>query len=1060
MRPLSLEMTAFGSYAERTLLPFEELRHGLYLITGDTGAGKTTIFDAITFALFGVASGADRKSDMLHCDYVPKSTDTVVRLRFSQSGKEYLVERRIHFSKKRGTDDQYGDGTVDALLQCGDAAAIEGTKKVTERCEELLGLNAEQFSRIIMLAQGEFKKFLKASSDEKNEILGKLFDNSVYVYYQNLLIGARDTLKGRRGAANEALRSLMEITFQRPESFRGKEQEAFLPGHPELVENLSALVEEESEELALRRKERDEAFEQLAETSRKMGEAETMNALLLELERETEKLAALEARDTEMKERQGLVERVERALHTALPAVKAAEMAEEELGLTLTEIEDLREELSEISRAVAQSEATVAADAEQEAEERALEKSVHSLAELLPLYEQLRQKQEEREKAASSLEATEKERGEEEAVLAETERELESLREELEALDGAEAALESCRTLASQAAERLDALAGENGLGREIAAIGEREAALAGDRERLLRLTGTAAEAAARADGLYQKFIAAQAALLADDLRRTLTEKDEALCPVCGTALHRHDLGALASLPDETPGRADVDAARQRAEQAERERSALYAAAEAKAAAIRAGKEALAARGARLLPLCDSWEKLTAPGVLGAAVAQARAEAARCREELRAAEKNKASRDALRQALPRREQARQQARDRLTALTEAAQARQGQLRGAEAAIQVLSAQLKTDEATARREMAAMEARITDIRGRIESHTRALAETKSRRDTVLGSLTEKENAALRQTKARDEALETRERVLAQTGFESPEAVRICAQAAGAPDAEAWLRAERKALSEHEISKRETRERIATRRAQTEGRQLVDMEALEETRVQQNERHERLNDSVRTRENMLDNHRATLQKAAAIRRSLAETDGAWRRLDALAALAGGASSESGKLSFDRYVMGTMFREILEMANRRLELMSGGRYELVHKVGAERRNAKAGLEIEVLDHDTGVQRPSGSLSGGESFFTSLALALGLADVVQNHAGGKRMDALFIDEGFGSLSDEALDRALDVLNALTEGNRLVGIISHVDKLDESIPQKIRVRHGDKGSSLAIELA
>ena len=260
--------------------------------------------------------------------------------------------------------------------------------------------------------------------------------------------------------------------------------------------------------------------------------------------------------------------------------------------------------------------------------------------------------------------------------------------------------------------------------------------------------------------------------------------------------------------------------------------------------------------------------------------------------------------------------------------------------------------------------------------------------------------------------------------------------------------------------NDIVKMETRERIATRRAQTEGRQLVDMEALEETRVQQNERHERLNDSVRTRENLLDNHRATLQKAAAIRRSLAETDGAWRRLDALAALAGGASSESGKLSFDRYVMGTMFREILEMANRRLELMSGGRYELVHKVGAERRNAKAGLEIEVLDHDTGVQRPSGSLSGGESFFTSLALALGLADVVQNHAGGKRMDALFIDEGFGSLSDEALDRALDVLNALTEGNRLVGIISHVDKLDESIPQKIRVRHGDKGSSLAIELA
>ena len=157
MRPLNLEMTAFGSYADKTVLPFDELKHGLYLVTGDTGAGKTTIFDAIMFALFGVASGADRKTDMLHCDYVPKSTDTAVKLCFSQNGKEYTVERRIHFRKKQGTKDQDGDGTISALIIEPDAAPIEGASKVTSRCEELLGLNAEQFSRIIMLAQGEFK---------------------------------------------------------------------------------------------------------------------------------------------------------------------------------------------------------------------------------------------------------------------------------------------------------------------------------------------------------------------------------------------------------------------------------------------------------------------------------------------------------------------------------------------------------------------------------------------------------------------------------------------------------------------------------------------------------------------------------------------------------------------------------------------------------------------------------------------------------------------------------------------------------------------------------------
>ena len=135
MRPLYLEMTAFGSYAEKTELRFEDLKHGLYLITGDTGAGKTTIFDAITFALFGVASGADRKGDMLHCDYVPKSADTRVLLRFQQNGKEYTVERRIHFSRKRGAAEQYNDGTIEALLYEPDAAPIEGARKVTERCD-------------------------------------------------------------------------------------------------------------------------------------------------------------------------------------------------------------------------------------------------------------------------------------------------------------------------------------------------------------------------------------------------------------------------------------------------------------------------------------------------------------------------------------------------------------------------------------------------------------------------------------------------------------------------------------------------------------------------------------------------------------------------------------------------------------------------------------------------------------------------------------------------------------------------------------------------------------
>ena len=1060
MRPLYLEMTAFGSYAEKTALPFEELRHGLYLVTGDTGAGKTTIFDAIMFALFGVASGSDRTSDMLHCDYVPKSVDTAVKLRFSQNGKEYTVERRIHFSKVQGTKDQYRDGKPEALLTEPDAAPIEGAKKVTDRCEELLGLNAEQFSRIVMLAQGEFKKFLKANSDEKNEILGKLFDHSVYVYYQNLLLEARDALSRRRGAALGELKDLMEKSFRRPEGFPDGEAEAFLPGHPALLENLRRLTDAEADALAQLTAERDEALKALGELNRRLGEGKAMNALLEELAQAQRRLAELEALDGEMRRRRERLDRVDTALHTALPAVRGAERAETELNLTLAEAEDLRADLAEVSRSAAEAEAAVKADESAANEKRELERRIHSLEEQFPLYAALNAREREKTAAEQTLVSLSARRSDGEAALEALKAELAGLRENLDALGDAPAALARCQSEEAQAAARLDALCGKSGLGNEVEAIRALERGLESEKDTLLALTVAAGEASAGADALYQKFVAAQAALLADGLRRTLTENEEAACPVCGTHLHRHDLAQLARLPEETPDKEAVDAARGAAERAERERSRQNAAVESLGATISTKKQAAAERAAGLLANCDSWEALTAEGALSAAAAQAQERAAQCRDALRAAEEKEKCRDTLRLRLPQKERALQELQEQLAALREQEQTQQGILRAAKSAIDVLRAQLLADETAAREEKARLEARAALLTRQIQTHLNALEAARSRRDTILGSLTEKENAAEKQTAARDEALLARDRVLEQTGFPTAEAVGAMLQALPLPDAEAWIGAERTALAGHELGKNAARELIETRRKQTEGREEEDLDALEAARRQLSEKHAALNDSCAGQESLLANHRAVRARAESLKRSLSDSDRAWKRLDALGSLAGGASSEGGKLSFDRYVMGTMFREILEMANRRLELMSGGRYELVHKVGADRKNAKAGLEIEVLDNNTGLQRASGSLSGGESFFTSLSLALGLSDVVQNHAGGRQMDALFIDEGFGTLSDDVLDKALDVLNQLTEGNRLVGIISHVDKLDESIPQKIRVRNGEKGSSLSLELA
>lgn len=1059
MRPLYLEMTAFGSYAELTKLPFEEMKSGLYLVTGATGAGKTTIFDAIMFALFGVASGADRRGDMLHCDHVPKSIDTVVKLRFSQSGKEYTVERRIHFGKKRGMADRYNDGKISALLYEPNAAPMEGSDKVTKRCEELLGLNAEQFSRIIMLAQGEFKAFLEANSDKKNAILGKLFDNSVYVYYQNLLIEARDRLKRSRSAGEAGLRSLMENTFQPPESFP-KGPEAFLPGHPALVDNLDELVRREAELLEMGKTAREAALKQLNEINRQQGEAKTVNDLLEKLSQEQARLTTLEGLDQQMQQRQARLDRVATALHRALPVVQRARQAEDEVLRNRGEIEKLKGEWEAAERALAAADAAVKGDEPFAREKMEKENRIHEIEKQLPLYAELKKKNQEREQAQTSLDQIQVRKKAEEEKNDQLKKELVTLHERLESFADVDGELAVCKTTEKQAAERLEALVGKKGLCSEIKGIQNLEQKLKAEQEELSRLTRAAGEAARTHDALYQSFIAAQAALLANDIRQTMTESEEAMCPVCGTRVRRDQLSSLARLPDETPGKDDVDDARSAADEAEQSRSRQATAVEVQAATIAARKQTAVDRAAVLLPGCEMWETLVAPGYLDAAVGSARKAAEAGRNALAIAGSRKDERDRIREDIPQKEQLQQTALEAIESLRGEEQAQQGIIQTAEAAMQVLRAQLQQgDEAQARDEKGRLQQRVDAIARQIQDHLDGSAAAKSTRDTIRGSLGEKQSAAARLAAARDEANGEQARVLQETGFDDPAAVGACLEPIGDQDGEAWLQGERKVLSGHENDKNKARELIRTYRTQTEGKQVVDLVALEESKQQIGERYRQANDMCMQQEALLNNHRHVASRVVEIQKSLADSDRAWQRLDALASLAEGVISDDGKLSFDRYVMGAMFREILEMANRRMELMSGGRYELVHSISADRRNAKAGLEIEVLDNDTGLQRDAGSLSGGETFFTSLALALGLSDVVQNHAGGKRMDTLFIDEGFGTLSDDVLDKALNVLNQLTEGDRLVGIISHVDKLDESIAQKIRVRHTERGSTLSLEL-
>ena len=1058
MRPLYLKMTAFGSYAGPTALPFEKLTHGLYLVSGDTGAGKTTIFDAIMFALYGTASGSDRSPDMLHCDHVPKSEDTEVTLRFSQGGKEYEVTRRLHFGKKRGTD-QYNDAKPEAVLNEPDRAPTEGAGRVTARIESLLGLNAEQFRKIIMLAQGEFREFLNADSDKKNEILGRLFDSAPYLWYQNLLAQARDALKGRRAELGEELRAQMQSVFQAPEELSPEAAEGFRPGHPRLLENLRLLTQEDAEKLRQLEAARAALNGRIAALNTQKGAAEADNKLLDELAQLCVTLQTLEAQGPGMARRREEYALAEKAVHKVRPAMEQAERTAQSRQTALAEIEALREGMTALQAAVHEAEAAAEADAESAAEVALIAAEIRGIDEQLPRYEDLNRLEKEKLNAETALREADAGQQEEREALEAVNAELEALREKLLSLENADAECKEAEYLVKRAQERLETLDGENGIREETAAILEQEHILLRRRERFDALTKLALQTQAQYSDLYRRFIAGQAGLLADDLRRRLETDGEAACPVCRSALNRGHLPQLAAASGETPPQTEVDAARAAHDKAEKQRGEESVQVASLVTHIDARKTSLLEKAFSVLPDCTGWDTLCADGCLSAAVTEAKARRHEAQDALREALAHQKERQSCKTRLPEQEARQKAAQARIEWLEKETQRQNAAVQAADAAITELKKQLRYSDsgaaAAARQALADRQKRLSAL---MQAHREALDSARQQLDTAQGSLVEKQSSAVKLGTELEIAHRVLDTALAETGFEHIEAAQA-ALTFVAGDAEEWLRAEQRVFTAHDEDLRHTRERVARLKEQTAGKAFTELAALDESLAQLGAEYEEANSACARQSVLLKNHGDVLRQAAQLRAQLEQSEGAWTRLDRLASLAVGSSGEGGKLSFDRYVMGAVFREILEMANRRMELVSGGRYTLMHKQSADRRNAKAGLEIEVLDNSTGKLRPSASLSGGESFFTSLALALGLSDVVQNHAGGRQMEALFIDEGFGTLSDDVLDRALDVLNQLTEGNRLVGIISHVDKLDESIPQKVRVRSTDKGSTLTLEL-
>lgn len=1059
MKPITLEMTAFGSYAEKTVVPFDDFSQGLFLICGETGAGKTMIFDAIAFALYGEASSKDRPPARMHCDRVPLSEDTEVKLIFALNNREYTVKRTIHFMKKRGTADEYGDGNIDADLTEPDGQLTEGARNVTARCTELLGMNVDQFRKIVMLAQGEFREFLKADSDKKNEILGKLFDNTAFTNYQKLLDGARNLLAGQRRDNQTRLAELISSGFP-AETTPDDERLLYSPEHPDFLGNLKKLVKSDEAKLAELGKIRKGIQDELKTLTARRSIAALVNQDIDDLATQRDHLNELIAQEPDTKKLEETVASIDKALHIVMPKIEARANAETALKKANDEIVDLETLLAACKTKLSEAQKAVAEDEGAKKKTEELGNSIQSLSDQLPTYDKLTEKTAEKKKAEKAEKTARENREAAEKRQRSLNDEQENIEKELDSLKDIDVQVATLADAEKKAKEGFDVLTGDDGIVTRVKSLKKDYKKLEREKNKQGELALAAGNAANEHNALYQRFIDGQAGVLADKLRQDIDANGSAPCPVCGSVHAKGDVGHFAAMAEGTPSQADVEAAKNAfdlADTARKEQETLVLDLQS---SISENRNDLLRKADPLFPGC-TWEQISEDQFLTDAVKEYSGKSDAATAELSTAREKQTTRNNLLSRQTENKKALSEIAEEITSATKTENEKLTEVARIASAIDELRKLLTYETAKAAKDqIAAWKAELKALKDQIKTHADAEAEAGKKHAAAEGELNGKklEIPDLEQALAR--AVQEMEQALAENGFTDTDSVHAVLAPIDGKNGDKWLQKQRDIINDYKNDVANTRSKIEELTKKTESKVRTDLEDLDEQiRVKDEAQTEA--DTNHTRgSNILNGHRQILQKSTEYKSALASTDAAWKRLNTLGSLAIGASSDGGKLSFDRYVIGAVFREILEMANRRIDIMSGGRYELIHKTDVDRKNSKAGLEIEVLDTSLSKARPSSLLSGGEGFYASLSLALGLSDVVQNHAGGRNLDALFIDEGFGTLSPDVLDKALEVLNQLTTGNRLVGIISHVDKLDESIPQKIRVSSNEKGSHLRPELS
>ncbi|QQO84176.1 SMC family ATPase [Shewanella algae] len=1049
MRPLILEMRAFGPFADCQRIDFTELGDKpLFLINGPTGAGKTTILDAICFALYGKTTGNEREGSQMRCDNADDGLLTEVYFSFELGQKRYSIRRCPEQQRAKSRGDgftlQKSEAELKRLLPDGTEELLVASKVTDANAciEELTGLDVDQFRQVMVLPQGKFRELLLADSKEREKIFSQLFQTHIYRRIEERLkqqaleikAKARDLQSRRAGILETAgVESLEQLTA-------------------EIVAVTPSLTEATSN--------KQKASDALAQSAKTLDNAKALTAEFERRKLLQTQLNALEERRAEIELHQQTLENARKA-EKLLPSLKELQFRQQEWQQAKAKEADYAKQLQSAELRLKQATDDKATLAELDEHANKLRRELEQLDKLQPAINELKQLTEEHE--LGLVELGRLERAEQQS------------RTELEQWQQQQQRLKSGANELFSSAER------QGPLHQALAALNtrlEKTEQLGHIKQKWQQAQAGLQQAEAHghqckaerqsAETEHQRLQLAwhtgQAAILAAKLQPGQP------CPVCGGLEHP----APAEMAQDIPGETELN----RARDAEQQATARHEAARSDYRNIKRQTEELQLELQRLsaeLQACaaadvmadvktdatidaamdaDSYAKADLTMEIDRLVSRRRqllnelqqAEAAQtrlnnCRQQLQQAEQQ------VEQRLKHREtqlQQLQQLREQLSlagARKDAALAalpNEYHSLAAEAALELMARQLEQKQS----EWQQLKQQQQDIN---QQYTEAVSQHKALMQALASS--REDNARAEQFAIK--AQQTLDDALKQSGFAGRQALEQAQldeaqMQALAEKIEAW----RTQRSEQQALLKAMDERLA-------GQSLPELGQLESLWQQQQQQLAEAEDAWQTLNNRMQSLKGTeaqLNKEALAAQALEQE---YALIGTLSDVANGNSHS--KVSLQRFVLSVLLDDVLLEASRRLALMSKGRYRLLRKEDRAKGNKASGLELEVEDAYSSKVRPVATLSGGESFMAALSLALGLSDVVQAYAGGIKLDTLFIDEGFGSLDQDSLELAVRTLMDLQSSGRMIGVISHVSEMKEQISCRIDINKHALGSSIRL---